>query len=159
MKLKYNRATHGEDFKAMCTSENDDTLLSTVAGDLGWKQKGSFPAAMQKVEAALWSLKPGQFTEIIDNGDAFYLAELIEVHPGGVREFNEPPKGDGPSVQDDIRRKLENEQFRAIAEEVEQTLRKDAIVTWDPKKLQLCLDMAMQRYAAWKNAGLTTKAE
>jgi parvulin-like peptidyl-prolyl isomerase len=159
MRLKYDRAIHGEDFKAMCISENDDTLLSSVGGDLGWKQKGSFPPAMEKVDTAVWALKLGQFSDIIDNGDAFYLAQVVEVRPGRVRSFNEAPEGRIASVQDDIRRKLENLQFRAIAAEIDQNLRKDAIYTWDPEKMELCLDMAMQRYAAWRNAGLTSKAE
>jgi hypothetical protein len=76
-----------------------------------------------------------------------------------VRSFNEPPEGNTPSVQDDIRGTLQKQQFRAIAAEIDQNLRKDSIYTWDPEKLELCLDMAMQRYAAWRNAGLTSKAE
>jgi parvulin-like peptidyl-prolyl isomerase len=159
MRLKYDRAIHGEDFKAICTSENDDSSLSTVGGDLGWKQKGSFPPSMEKVDTAVWALKLGQFSDIIDNGDAFYLAQVIEVRQGRVRSFNEAPEGNVASVQDDIRRKLQNLQFRAIAAEIDQNLRKDAIFTWDPQKLELCLDMAMQRYAVWRNAGLTSKAE
>ena len=35
-----------------------------------------------------------------------------------------------------------------LTEEMNQRLRKDAIVSSDEKGLMLCLDMAMQRYAA-----------
>lgn len=156
---KLERAKAGEDFKAMCAAENDDPMLSSVSGDLGWKDKGSLPPTLEKIEQAVWDLKPGQFTDVIQVGRAFYVAQLVEVRRGLVRPFNEQPSGEKPSVQEEIDAKLRKEQFRALSGEINDKLIKDAVWSTDPEKLQLCLDMAMQRYAQWRAAGQTSNAQ
>jgi hypothetical protein len=147
MKLKYQRAvTNGEDFAVMCAKENDSATLAGSSGDVGWTNKGSFK--YDKVETAIWKLQPGQFTDVIDTGDALCLARLEEVRPGRVRPFNEQPAGDIPSVQETIKAKLQKEQLRELSAEIESKLQRDAIVRTDDNMLSLCLDMAMQQYAA-----------
>jgi parvulin-like peptidyl-prolyl isomerase len=143
------RATSGvTDFATMCGNENDDAGLAKLKGDLGMKDKGSLPPAFEKVEAEVWKLQPGQITNVVRAGDAFYLAKLEEVRAGRVRPFNEQPDGEKASVQEEIKSKLQKEQFRDLSEEIDIRLRKDAIVRSDPDMMNLCLDMAMQRYAA-----------
>ena len=75
-----------------------------------------------------------------------------------MRPFNEQPTGDKPSVQEEIDAKLRKEQFRALSSEINERLIKDAVWTTDNEKLQLCLDMAMQRYAQWRASAQTTNA-
>jgi parvulin-like peptidyl-prolyl isomerase len=145
----HTRATTGvTDFAAMCGNENDDTTLAKAKGDLGMKDKGSLPPPYDKVEAEVWALQPGQITNPIRSRDAFYLAKLEEVRPGHVRPFNEQPDGEKASVQDEIKNKLSKEQFRELTVEIDARLRQDAIVRTDQEMLNLCLAMAMQRYAA-----------
>ncbi len=145
----YRKATTGvEDFVVMCGNQNDDAALSKTKGDLGMRDKGSLPAAFEKVEAEIWKLQPGQITSVIDNGGAFYLARLEEVRAGKVRPFNEQPSAERTSVQEEIKSKLQKEQFRDLSIDIDQRLRKEAIVRTDLDMMNLCLDMAMQRYSA-----------
>lgn len=145
----YRKATTGvEDFAAICGNQNDDSTLLKSKGDLGMRDKGSLPPALAKVEAEAWKLQPGQITNVIDNGDAFYLAKLEEVRAGRVRPFNEQPSAEKASVQEEIKSKLQKEQFRDLSMEIDKNLRKDAIVRTDIDMMNLCLDMAMQKYTA-----------
>lgn len=156
---KLQRAKAGEDFKAMCASENDDSLLASVNGDLGWKGKGSLPPAMSKLEDAIWSLKAGQFTDVLQIGSSYYIAQLIEARPGRVRQFDEQPSEGKLSVQQEIEDKLRKEQYRDLNADITEKLIKDAVWTTDKEKFELCVDMAMQRYPSWRAAGATSKAE
>lgn len=145
----YRKATTGvEDFAEICGNQNDDVSLLKSKGDLGMRDKGSLPPAFEKVEAEVWKLQPGQITNVIDTGDAFYLAKLEEVRAGRVRPFNEQPSAERASVQEEIKSKLQKEQFRDLSVEIDIRLRKDAIVRTDLDMMNLCLDMAMQRYSA-----------
>ena len=141
-------ATGVTDFSAMCGNENDSTGLASTKGDLGMKEKGSLPPTFKKVEDEVWTLQPGEMTNPIRAGDAFYLAKLEEVRPGHVRPFNEQPDGEKRSVQDEIKTKLQNEQFRELSIDVDKHLRGEAIIRTDEAMMNLCLDMAMQRYVA-----------
>jgi parvulin-like peptidyl-prolyl isomerase len=142
----YQRAAAGEDFTAMCARENDNSAWAAMSGDTGWLAKGSFK--YEKVEEEVWKLQPGQVTQVIETDKAYYLAKLEQVRPGRVRPFGEQPNGKQMSVQEQITDKLRKEQFRELSDEMNQRLQKDAIVNRDPARMQLCLDMAMQRYAA-----------
>ena len=145
----YQKATTGvDDFTAMCTTENDDASLAKSKGDLGMREQGSLPPAFEKVEAEIWKLQPGQITNPIDTGAAFYLAKVEEVRPGLVRPFNEQPNGERSSVQEEIKSKLQKEQFRELSQEIDTRLRKNSYIRTDEVMMTLCLDMAMQRYAA-----------
>jgi parvulin-like peptidyl-prolyl isomerase len=145
IRQKLERARNGEDFAVICAKENDDSLKASKSGDMGWINKGSF--AQEKVEEAVWKLQPGQFTDVIDAGKAFYIAKLEEVRPGRTRPFNEQPGGDKLSVQDQIKDKLQRQQLRELSVEFEHKLRQDAIVDTNTTMLGLCVDMAMQKYA------------
>lgn len=144
IRQKYDRARSGEDFAVMCAKENDNPAYAKASGDMGWLNRGSF--AKEKVEAEVWKLQPGQITDIIDGGGSFYIAKLEEVRHGRVRSFNEQPNGKEQSVQEVIRNKLQRDQFRELTIEIDQRLRRDAIVRSDEKMISLCVDMAMQRY-------------
>ena len=141
-------ATGVTDFATMCGNENDDAMLAKTKGDLGMKDKGTLPPMLEKVEAEIWKLQPGQITDVIQAGDAFYIARLEEVRAGRVRPFIEQPNGERASVQEEIKSKLQKEQFRELSDEIDKRLRKDAIVRTDDSMLNLCLDLAMQRYTA-----------
>ena len=148
LNAKLERARAGEDFATMCSKENDESMLAAKGGDLGWKARGSLP--LKKVEDAVWTLKPGELTGIIDSGDTLYIAKLEEIRQGGVRAFNEQSRSDDrATVQEEIRGKLQKEQFRALSTEIEARLRADALVESNGQMIMTALDMAMQRYSSW----------
>ena len=145
----YKKASAGvDDFTAMCSTENDDPSLAKTKGDIGTREPGSLPPPYDKLEAEIWKLQAGQITHPIDTGAAFYLAKVEEVRPGVVRPFNEQPNGERASVQEEIKSKLQKEQFRELNQEMDTRLRKSAYIRTDEVMMTLCVEMAMQRYAA-----------
>jgi parvulin-like peptidyl-prolyl isomerase len=134
------RIVAGQDIAAIAGTTNHDPALLKSAGEFQ-AEKGAF--AVQKVEDAIWATPPGELTGIIDAGDAFYLAKVEEKTKGRVVPFDEE------GVQARIREKLRSEQFRALRDQVQQTLLKDAIVRSDADMAQVALEMAMQNYPRW----------
>jgi peptidyl-prolyl cis-trans isomerase C len=141
------RAARGEDFADLAGSFNDDPYLKRTKGDPtgsgGWIDRGAY--ANTKLEEAVWKLNPEQVTNLVENGDAFYLAKLERRKAGRVRNFDED------AVQQQIRKTLEAEQFNALRSREEDRLRKNAIVFPDPPNYGTALEMAMQKYPEWAN--------
>ncbi len=142
-----NRAVSGEDFAEMAGSINHDPRLLKAKGDItgGLAQRG-LSAPLDKVEDAVWQLQPGQITEIIESGGAFYIAKLEQRKPGRVAPFEEE------ATQDKIRADLRSEQFRALREQVQKKLLEDAVVRSTEEMRAIALEMAMERYPRWAAA-------
>jgi parvulin-like peptidyl-prolyl isomerase len=100
-----------------------------------------------EVEEAVFKLQPGEVSDIIqDNGD-FFVAKLEEKRIGTVRPFEDP------KVQDEIRETLRREQFRTMREQIQEELKKNALVQGNDQMMNTALEMAMQRYSVWHTAG------
>jgi len=139
------RAARGEDFAELAGSINDDPFLMKSKGDVtgsgGWMDRGAY--ANQKVEQAVWNMRPGDVSPVIESGNAFYIAKLEQKRTGRTQSFDEE------AVQSAIRQTLEGEQFNAARERAIAQLSKMAIVTPDPPNLQPVFEMAMQKYREW----------
>jgi parvulin-like peptidyl-prolyl isomerase len=142
------RAAAGEDFAALAR-EGTDPNLARTGGQIPPIQRGSF--AVEKVEQAVWRLQPGEVSEVIDGGDAYYVAKLESRQEGRVRPFEDA------AVQAEIDNKLRSEQFGERREKVQEALLKGAIVRghpaardYDPALLRPAVEIAMQRYPAWR---------
>lgn len=133
---KYKRAKGGEDFAEMVVRENDEKMFAT---DKAWEMApASFSIA--KVRDALVKLQPGQISEIIEDGSAFYLVKLDERKGGRVRPFEEQ------KVQEEIRTRLRTEQFRKLRDMERGKLMKGAIIRTDDNMVLPAIQMAMQKY-------------
>ena len=139
------KAQRGDDFAALASTENDDDYLKTRGGDPGgWMQRDSY--RIDAVDKAVWKLEPGQVSPIIENDGAFYVAKLEAKKAGNVRPFEDP------TVQDDIRNRISQQQFVFLRDKYQRELIVDAVVTPQSeieKRLSYAVDLAMQKYAQW----------
>jgi parvulin-like peptidyl-prolyl isomerase len=136
------------DFAQLARETNDEGLKLTaglVGDESGWMPKGSY--VVDKVEDAVWKLKPGEVTDVIEDKGAFYIARLEDKQEARTQEFEDL------AVQQDIDNRLRAQQLRALEERRQGELRKEAVFQYNPQMLEAALDMAMQRYPAWAAAG------
>jgi parvulin-like peptidyl-prolyl isomerase len=134
------------DFAKLAASEVNDNLNWRATGGLveGMKQDSY---VLEKVEDAVWAARPGDVTDVIADGGAFYVAKVESLKPGHVKPFADV------GVQTAIRRRLENQQFQRLREQYRRKLEKDAVVRGDSRsQLEVALDMIMQNYDAWASA-------
>lgn len=136
------RALAGEDFAKLARDMDDDPLLRANGGDVGWVDKGAY--RLETVEKAVWALQPGQMTDIIDTDGAFYLAKLLAVKQGKIIPF------ENEQVQENIHQTLRLEQVRQLIAQAEQELRDNAAVWQNPNTQTITMEMAMQKYAQWR---------
>jgi peptidyl-prolyl cis-trans isomerase D len=136
------------DFAQLARETNDDALKLTaglVGGDTGWLPKGSY--VVEKVEDAVWKLKPGEVTQVIEDKGAYYIAKLEDKQDAVMQEFEDL------AVQQEIDSKLKAAQLRALEDRRLAELSKERAVQENPQMMEIVLDMAMQRYPAWVAAG------
>lgn len=139
------RAVRGEDFAELARTVNDDPHLMRVGGDVGFVERGAF--AVEAVEEAVWKLKePGEVTDVIPVGGAFYIAKLEQRKPGRVRPFEED------AVQAQIKKALQGEMLATLRSREREMLMRDAIVYPYPPLYDVVVDMAMQKYPTWAAA-------
>jgi parvulin-like peptidyl-prolyl isomerase len=141
------------DFAQIARETNDEGLKLTagaVGDESGWLAKGSY--VCDKVEDAVWKLKPGEVTEVIEDKGAYYIAKLEDKQDAVTQEFEDL------GVQQEIDGKLRTLQLRRLEERRQAELRKEAVIQENPQMMQVALDMAMQRYPAWAAAGKRAEA-
>lgn len=150
----YNRAqelrrrAQSEDFATLAAAQKDSPWSRNegLAGSKDqdwWVQKGAF--ALEKVEAALWGLQPGQVSDVIQDRGGYYVARLEERRDGTVRPFD-------LTLQEEIRRRLRAEQFQALHQRMMGEMMRGAIVHENREMLDVAVEMAMQRYPRWAAA-------
>ncbi len=146
----YERAKAGEDFTHLAGEVyNDDPGLKkskgAVGDEKGWMEKGAY--ASEKVEQAVWQLKPGEVTPPIDarrfGQDGFYVAKLEELQRGLSEPF------ESQKVQDEIRETLRREQFAKLRKAHRRALVERAVIRETPNMRELAMEMVMQRYRVW----------
>jgi parvulin-like peptidyl-prolyl isomerase len=141
----------GADFAALASSTetNDNPAFRSPAG---WIARGSF--VLPEVEKSVWSLKPGQVTDVIETPNGFYLAKLEELQAGKTLPFSDP------SVQQRIENELRRQQFTALRTKAQQKLIRDAIIRYHPDEegmLRTAVEMAAQKYKYWRTADAKTQ--
>jgi len=140
-----DKAAAGQDFAALASTENHDDGLRASGGDPGgWMERGSY--RVDAVDRALWSLQPGGVTPVVEADGVFYVAKLEDKHVGRTRPF------DDPTVQDDILRRLTQQQLAALRDRVRDAALADAVCTPPDeieRRLNTALEMVMQKYVRW----------
>ncbi|HEX4797397.1 MAG TPA: peptidyl-prolyl cis-trans isomerase [Humisphaera sp.] len=139
------RHKNGESFAELAGKFNDDPLLMRNKGAIGqngWMERGAY--VVEKVEAAVWKLSPGQVTpEPITDGRALYLAELDAIQPGSVQSF------DDREVQNAIEAKLKQVQFEQLHLQHKMKLLEHAARVPNEGMDQVTLDIILQHYPEW----------
>jgi parvulin-like peptidyl-prolyl isomerase len=137
------KAIHGADFEALAAADNDDTFCKAHGGnpmDAGeWVERNSYPN--EALEKALWELQPGQITPVVKTDNVLYIAKLMARHDGVVRPFEDP------AVQDDIYRSLRQAQLTVRMQLAKEETFDAGMIDTNEDRLQVALDMAMQKYA------------
>ena len=142
-KMVHDKAVAGEDFDALARQYSDYPGADKAGGNVGGPyQRGAF--ALEDVEAAVWKLQPGQVTDVIENGRAFFIAKVERLTPEEVQPF------DSDTVQDKIRNTLRSQQLNALRLQERQRLFDDAIVSPNPPNISPAVDMAVQNYSEWR---------
>ncbi|HEV7297909.1 MAG TPA: peptidyl-prolyl cis-trans isomerase [Tepidisphaeraceae bacterium] len=135
-----------EDFAELAASEaNDDPIARRTGSLLKDMKKDSY--VHEKVEDAVWATKPGEVTDVIADGGAFYIAKVESIQDGTVTPFGDM------AVQAGIRERLMSQQFQKLRESHRQRLIQNAVIKGGTgEQLAITLDMAMQNYDQWASA-------
>ena len=135
------RAAKGEDFQSLATQYNDDARLARAGGLEAPIQRGALKN--EKLDAAVFSTPQGKLTDIIDGGDAFYLAHIETVKGGRTQPF------DDPAVQASIRETLQKEQMEPLLQREREKRLANGVMVPDPPLFDPIVEMAMQKYPLW----------
>jgi parvulin-like peptidyl-prolyl isomerase len=135
------RARRGDDFAQLAASFNQDADLQKSQGLIGPIDRGAY--ILEDVEKAVWSANVGETTPVIKIGETYYLAQVVDKKKGREKAFEED------EVQKKMFETLRAEQFAKLRKEMEETSRRDAVVSKNNAMFQTALDMAMQNYPRW----------
>jgi len=100
------RIKKGEDFSKMAEQYSDDPGSKQNGGDIGFFSRGQ---VVKPFEDAVFSLKPGQTSEVVETQFGYHLIKVEEFKPEGVKPFEE--------VKELIRPRLQEEEKRSRGEE------------------------------------------
>lgn len=107
------RARGSEDFLELIQRYSDDPTAKATRGETRFMRGGNFP----EVEAAAFSMKPGQISDLISTDFGFCILRLNEVVPAKVRPFS--------VVSEDIRELLVQRELELRIPEYAQQLREE----------------------------------
>lgn len=71
-----SRIRAGEDFAAVAAEVSEDETTKERGGDLGWMGRGLVPS--QALEDAIFSLSPGEMSDVIRTEYGYHVVEMIE---------------------------------------------------------------------------------
>ncbi|HEX5470817.1 MAG TPA: peptidylprolyl isomerase [Lacipirellulaceae bacterium] len=127
---------------AVVAKAKSDGFTAKKGGVHDWTTKGALEC--KALDNAIFTLKVGQMSPIIDDGDSFHIVRVLERKDAGRKPFIE--------VQDDIRDKLKEEHFHVEAEKYLSKLRQDARI-WTVYTGNVSADVLLGR----KPSGTQTK--
>jgi peptidyl-prolyl cis-trans isomerase SurA len=123
----HTQLVSGVDFATVAAGVSEDPNTASNGGDLGFARESQLKAD-PTVFAAISSLKPGQFTDVIPEYDAahkvqaFAIYRLLQREPAGQRELNDP------RVQQTIHQSLHDSQKQLLQTAYLETLQDGARV-------------------------------
>jgi peptidyl-prolyl cis-trans isomerase SurA len=106
----------GTEFGDLAHMYSDDSTQETY-GDWGWVDRKKLNEQLTK---AAFALKPGEVSEVIEVGEAYYLLLVEAKKPGTVRPMKE--------VRDEIEKRLTQQERQRLRQEWLQKLRKKAFI-------------------------------
>ena len=83
------RAEKGEDFAGLVRQSSDDTASRARGGEYTFS-RGQM---VIELEAAAFSMKPGQLSDVVASHYGYHLVKLLEKTPASVRPFDEVKAG------------------------------------------------------------------
>jgi peptidyl-prolyl cis-trans isomerase D len=98
------------DFERLARENSGDTGSAAQGGDLGLFGKGMM---VKPFEEAVWRLKPGEISGIVESDFGFHIIKLTEVKAADVRPFAEV-KGE---IERDLRTQQAQKEFARVADQ------------------------------------------
>lgn len=111
----------GADFAALAREKSVDPYSRDNGGDLGWISAGTM---VKSFEDALFALKPGEISDLVESNYGFHVIRVDELQPAAVRAFG--------LVRDEIRDRM----LKASLAEATAGLRKQFTVKLYPDALK-----------------------
>jgi parvulin-like peptidyl-prolyl isomerase len=112
-----DKASHGEDFAKLAARYSSDPMAQK-GGDWGLVGRGS--VAIKAVDAALFSLRPGEVAPLIETNEAFYIVKCQDREEARTKPFTE--------VQTELERELRDEKRNDAIQKYIQDLYEKAFV-------------------------------
>ena len=109
------KTVRGAAFAEVAKAKSDG-FTAKDGGLHGWTTKGALQC--KEIDEALFKLKIGQMSPLIDSGPAFHIVRVLERKEAGRKPFTD--------VQGDIRDKLKEKRYQAAAEKYLTQIRQDA---------------------------------
>ena len=134
------RAANGEDF-ATLVSDYSDLSVHKDQGGYFLIEGNSF--AITKVADAIWTLQPGQISEVIEDNGKFYIIKVLSLQHGGTKPFEDE------QIQRSIEVRLETQQFSKLRLANLERLDANAIVSENSQQMDVAIQMALQNYPRW----------
>ena len=105
----------GADFAALAKKDSEDA--ADKGGDLGWLQRGQ---GLPEFEKVIFTLKPGQVSDIITTSIGYDIAQVLEHEPARVKPFDEVKA----SIADDLRKQAISDKMQTAADQLRAALEK-----------------------------------
>lgn len=97
------KALAGQDFASLAQTYSGDPTASR-GGDMGWVRQGQL---LKPIEEALFPLKPGEVSDVVETRAGFHLVKAVERKPEAMAPFE--------NVRDKLRTLLKQEKGRREA--------------------------------------------
>ncbi len=123
----------GVDFAEVARKFSDDSRTED-GGAWGWVGKGSVRERYEPAVEALYQLRQGDVSDVIQSGDSFFLVRCDVVEPGVDPDFT--------SAQPQLREQWTREKYNRLVIDLVNTLRRDARI--EPTNLELFHASAVQ---------------
>lgn len=120
------RANPG-DFAALARADSDDTGSAAEGGELGFIARG---AMVKPFEDAVFALKPGEISAVVETDFGYHLIQLEAVRGGAVRSFDAVRA----EVEQEVRRSLAQRRYAEASEQFSN------MVYEQPQSLQPVID-------------------
>lgn len=128
----------GADFAALAKQYSDDPGSRENGGDLGWVVRGQM---VKNFEAATFSLKPKQISDLVTTEYGFHIIQVLEKENAHVQSFEEAKA----SIADGLRKETLNDRLQDVADQARAELAKT------PKEAQQVADKLGLLYAKAEN--------
>jgi parvulin-like peptidyl-prolyl isomerase len=146
-KQAHDRLAAGEDFTAVFKDLNNDPgidALTHSTGEVGLMDRGAF--TVKEIDDAVWNLKPGQVSDVINVNGTLYIAKMVKLAQGSVKPF------DSEEVQNQIKRIVTIARQNQLIRDEDNRLLSQAIYPTHQQMqptVDTAVDMAMRSYRIW----------
>jgi peptidyl-prolyl cis-trans isomerase D len=108
----------GADFAELAKKNSQDTASAEKGGDLDWLVRGQ--SGSPEFEAAVFALKPKDFSGVITTQYGFQIAQVLEKEPARVKPFEEVKAG----LAVDLRKQMVPDKVQALGDQIHAALQK-----------------------------------